>query len=204
MSATKRKRVVLIRHGQTDYNKQRLLQGHKDIALNDFGREQARSVQKRIRTFSPEKIFSSDLIRASETAEILRAGSALPIVKDARLRERFLGKWEGMSIEKLESENKAEWHQYRNGDGSFVPGESGETAIDHRRRIDDFFETVKQCSEERILVVTHGGSLVQMFAYIIGAVAGHSPRVVIPNCAYNSFEIDEVGVKLSVWGQLDD
>ncbi|MBX6395401.1 MAG: histidine phosphatase family protein, partial [Alicyclobacillaceae bacterium] len=87
--------ICLVRHGETVWNREQRLQGHQDIPLTDKGREQARAVARRLSTEPWDLVYSSDLSRARETAEIIAKHCGVRVVTDPRLRERFYGRFEG-------------------------------------------------------------------------------------------------------------
>src|SRR4029078_6301282 len=89
--------LLLVRHGETDWNAPGRLQGHTDRPLNDYGRRQARELADRLGDDGIAAIYASDLSRAKETAEIVGARLGLPVVIDADLRERNWGSWEGLT-----------------------------------------------------------------------------------------------------------
>jgi len=136
--------LLLVRHGETDWNAEGRLQGHTDRPLSDFGRRQARQLAEALEGEELEAIYSSDLARARETAEIVGERLGLPVELDPDLREKDWGTWEGLtSVERDRVE--------------FV----GESTGAHRERI---LAALRQISERhpgeaRILVVTHGGSM---------------------------------------------
>jgi broad specificity phosphatase PhoE len=136
--------LLLVRHGETDWNADGRLQGQTDRPLSDFGRRQARRLAEELVDEELEAIYSSDLARARETAEILGERLGLPVVLDADLREKDWGTWEGLtSVERDRVE--------------FV----GESTDEHRDRI---LRSLRRISERhpdpgRVLVVTHGGSM---------------------------------------------
>ena len=136
--------LLLVRHGESDWNAEGRLQGHTDRPLSDFGRRQARQLAEALEGEELEAIYSSDLARARETAEIVGERLGLPVELDPDLREKDWGTWEGLtSVERDRVE--------------FV----GESTEAHRERI---LGALRQISERhpgeaRILVVTHGGSM---------------------------------------------
>jgi broad specificity phosphatase PhoE len=136
--------LLLVRHGETDWNAVGRLQGQTDRPLSDFGRQQARRLAEELAEEKLEAIYSSDLSRARETAEIVGERLGLPVVLDPDLREKDWGTWEGLtSIER---------------DRVAFAGESTEA---HQERI---LRALRRISERhpddgRVLVVTHGGSM---------------------------------------------
>jgi len=89
--------IYLIRHGETDWNIKKLLQGHADIPLNEKGKTQAKQLAKKFSKIHFDSVFSSDLIRAIRTAEIIALEKKLAIITAKALRERNFGKYEGKS-----------------------------------------------------------------------------------------------------------
>ena len=87
--------LLLVRHGETDWNADGRLQGHTDRPLSDFGRRQARQLADELAGEDLEAIYASDLARARETAEIVGEQLGLPVVLEPDLREKDWGTWEG-------------------------------------------------------------------------------------------------------------
>jgi broad specificity phosphatase PhoE len=135
--------LLLVRHGETDWNAVGRLQGHTDRPLSDFGRRQARQLAEELEDEPLDAIYASDLARARETAEIAGERLGLPVVLDPDLREKDWGTWEGLtSVERDRVE--------------FV----GESTEAHQERI---LGALRRIAERhpggRVLVVTHGGSM---------------------------------------------
>jgi 2,3-bisphosphoglycerate-dependent phosphoglycerate mutase len=154
--------LLLVRHGETDWNAEGKLQGHTDRPLNDYGRRQAQALADRLAGESIDAVYASDLSRARETAEILGAKLGLPVLVDPDLREKNWGNWEGLtSDERLHIEFE------------------GETSEAHRdRTLSAVQRIVERHPDGRIVVVTHGGSLRRIQA----AVSGFALPV-LENCA---------------------
>jgi probable phosphoglycerate mutase len=126
--------LVLVRHGETDWNLSGRAQGHADIPLNDTGRVQARAVAGRLATFEPVRLWSSDLARARETAEAIAATTGLVIEQDPRLREYDVGERSGLTLEEAAEHFPEEYAAYRAGrTATLVPGE--ETTEQVRDRV---------------------------------------------------------------------
>ena len=137
-------RLLLVRHGETDWNAEGRLQGQTDRPLSEFGRRQARQLAEALVGEDLQAIYSSDLARARETAEIVGERLGLPVALDPDLREKDWGTWEGLTaVERDRVE--------------FV----GESTEAHQERT---LRALKRISERhpgdgRVLVVTHGGSM---------------------------------------------
>src|SRR5437762_5332003 len=93
--------LLLVRHGETDWNRDGRWQGGSDTSLNDVGREQARALADQL-DGDIAAVYSSDLARARETAEIVAAKLDLAVQIDPRLRERGFGSWEGLTMTEIE------------------------------------------------------------------------------------------------------
>src|SRR3954451_5462697 len=109
-------RLVLVRHGQSTYNAQQRLQGQADPPLSDAGRSQALALRDALPRF--ERVVTSDLVRASETASLLGYPEA---ARDERWREIALGEWQGRSLGEFEDETACSW---RGGSTTPAGGES--------------------------------------------------------------------------------
>jgi broad specificity phosphatase PhoE len=144
--------LLLVRHGETDWNADGRLQGHTDRPLSDFGRRQARQLAEDLAEEKLDAIYASDLSRARETAEIVGARLGLAVVIDPDLREKDWGTWEGLTpIERDRVE--------------FV----GESTKAHQERM---LAALRRIADRhpggRVLVVTHGGSMRRVQAVALG------------------------------------
>jgi len=151
--------LILIRHGETDWNIEGRYQGQSDIPLNQNGMQQARDMAHRLRHYQFDAIISSDLSRALQTAEILSKTSNAPLRIDSRLREINQGEWEGMLFADIRSlYAKAFKERLRNPLEVAPPG--GETVGQVRQRVlDALQEIVEQFPDGIVAIVSHGLSL---------------------------------------------
>src|SRR5262245_38220710 len=118
--------ILLIRHGETEWNRDERIQGQKDIPLSPIGEKQARLLGLRLKKVLCQAVYSSDLSRTRRTAEIALEGRSLPIVFTPALRERDFGRWEGLTWDQIQREFPAQAEQSRrDGVSHEVPG--GET-----------------------------------------------------------------------------
>jgi broad specificity phosphatase PhoE len=151
--------VLLARHGETDDNREPLrFQGWRDTPLNDTGRRQAAELAERIASAGIVSLWSSDLIRARETAELVGARLGLEVRLDWRLREANRGDWEGRLFEDVareEPERYAAWMQ-AGGQWRFPAGESLQ---EQQQRVAACVDDVRATAELPALVVCHGGSI---------------------------------------------
>lgn len=153
--------LLLVRHGETDWNAEGRLQGHTDTPLNDYGRRQAKALADELAGGRIDAVYSSDLARARETAEILGGRLGLPVAVDPELREKNWGSWEGLTPAQRETVEYV-----------------GESTEQHRERTMRALRAIAvRHPGERVLVVTHGGSIRR----VQGAVVGMAYPVV-ENC----------------------
>ncbi len=96
------RRMVLLRHGETDFNVEGRMQGHLDSRLTDAGRKQIRRAAPVLARLRPERLLSSDLQRAPETGDEVGAACGIPVKVDPRLRETHLGRWQGRTAAEIE------------------------------------------------------------------------------------------------------
>ena len=135
--------LLLVRHGETDWNADGRLQGHTDRPLSEYGRRQARRLAEELVDEPLDAIYASDLARARETAEIVGERLTLPVMLDRDLREKDWGTWEGLTPAER--------------DRVELVGESTEA---HQERILRALARIAQRHPgARVLVVTHGGSM---------------------------------------------
>jgi 2,3-bisphosphoglycerate-dependent phosphoglycerate mutase len=152
-------RIVAVRHGQTAWNADARIQGHTDIALDAVGQEQARRLAVALGDEPLQAVYSSDLLRARQTAEPLAARIGLPLRIDAGLRERGFGEFEGLSFAQIEIRWPEQAAAWRRRDPDFG-ARGGEVLRDFRARIVAVVERLAAAHRgEQIVLVTHGGVL---------------------------------------------
>ena len=155
--------IYLARHGETDDNAPPArVQGSIDTPLNERGREQARRIAAELGTSGLAAVYSSQLVRARETAEIVAAELGLAVTVDERLAESHRGQWEGRLIEEIEREEPELWASWRRGGEEFTfPG--GESLAEHAARVAAALEDVRR-GPLPALCVCHGGTIRCAFA----------------------------------------
>jgi broad specificity phosphatase PhoE len=142
---------LLVRHGETDWNLERRVQGHADRPLNETGRAQARALAETLAEEPLDAVYSSDLVRAHETARIVAEPRALQVTALGELREKNFGTWEGLTddevLTRFPDARRGHW-----GDA--------ETTEDVARRVLAALHRIAETHPDgRVLVVTHGGPL---------------------------------------------
>ena len=194
-------RLLIIRHGETDWNAQRRIQGHTDIPLNAVGHQQSRLLAQ-VLTDSPiHHVYSSDLLRAAETAEAIAAPHGAPVARTPQLRERHVGAIEGSSFIDFEQHYPQDSLRWRKRDPAWEPPGGGESLQQLRDRIvQTVLEIGRQHNGEHVAIVTHGGVLDVL--YRAATRQGlQAPRTwYLPNCAINRLLWTPEGLTLIGWG----
>lgn len=160
-------RLIVWRHGNTDWNAANRVQGQTDVPLNDLGREQARAAAPLLAGMRPDAIVASDLCRAVDTAAALAALTGLPVHTDARLRERYFGLWQGLSLTEVVERFPDEYARWRAGDPD--PGAEIETLDDLGKRIGAALQDAADLAVGgTVVVTTHGGGARQGVGHLLG------------------------------------
>ena len=151
-------RLILWRHGQTDHNAQERVQGRVDIPLNDDGLAQARMAAPALAALEPDRIVSSPLTRAIQTADILAGLTGVAVVTDTDLTERSFGVWEGLT----RSEMQAGWPEgylaWRRGEDPHGLGIEPRDAV--ARRVGQALRSAAPTGTDKtVVVVAHGSAL---------------------------------------------
>jgi probable phosphoglycerate mutase len=148
------KRVIFIRPGETQWNKDGRWQGHVAVPLNAHGRIQAERLAKFVRNTGITALYASDLRRALDTATILATALGLQAIPDARLRERHIGIWQGLTQDEVQAWYPVEFQQLRNSPDEYqVTG--GESRKDVAQRMKAAFDDIVAQPGETIGIVTH-------------------------------------------------
>jgi probable phosphoglycerate mutase len=149
--------ILLARHGETDWNSERRWQGHADRPLNETGREQARELAEALAGREIDAVYSSDLLRAHETARIVAERLGLPVEVDASLREVDVGDWSGRVHTEIEGVDPEGFERWRAGGKGWNGGESYEEMGE--RVVAAVVRIAEAHPGQTLLVVTHGGSI---------------------------------------------
>ncbi len=167
------KKLIIVRHGETDHNVNKIIQGHLDIDLNARGKDQARLVAEKLKDEPIQVIFSSDLKRAAQTAQEIAEKLKLPVIKTPLLRERSFGKLQGVSFLEISryfpQYDKMSQFSFSEADFIHSPNEHNvETDESIMRRLSEFKALLKAHKGKTILIVTHGGLIRMLFRYLLG------------------------------------
>lgn len=153
-------RIILARHGETAWNTLHIFQGRTDLPLNENGKAQAQAVAQQLATLDIDHLISSDLLRASQTAEIIAVSHpARPqILLDERLREISFGQWEGLDEDSINEVLPGEMNSWK-CDPYFIPT-GGESVSQAMERVESLITELRNETDGKtIVLVAHGGIL---------------------------------------------
>lgn len=200
-------RIVAIRHGETAWNVDTRIQGHLDIPLNATGRWQAQRAAESLLDEGISAIYTSDLLRARQTAEALGAALSLPVVGDTRLRERSFGVFQGHTFAEIEQRWPTEARCWTQRDPDFVP-EGGESLREVYTRCVGVAQALADAhAGETIALIAHGGVMDCLYRAATQLDLQAKRSWPLGNASINRLLRTEGGLTLIGWGDtrhLDD
>lgn len=190
--------LVLIRHGETDWNQEKRWQGQIDVPLNAAGLLQAEQIALTLKDIPLHAIYSSDLQRAVQTATPLALQKGLPVQVDPRLREIHQGDWQGLHIDEIRSRYKTEFEQ-RKKNPLLVAPPGGETAMQVRQRVLAALQDILRFNppDSRIAIVSHGFALAVILTSLQDTPIGQVWDLVPKNGAIIYCEVDQNGKSIA-------
>lgn len=187
-------KLYIMRHGQTQWNKERRLQGRSEIELNENGIEQAKDVGKELAQVEFSRAFSSPLRRAQETARLVLGERDVPIIVDDRIEEISFGAWEGLCIEPSRAEVPMdEFEKFMKDPSNYIPPDGGESIAHICKRARGFVKELiedPKYQDETILITAHGAAVRALMFNLLPTLPDNFWRgKVPPNCSLNIFEM---------------
>ena len=162
-------KIYFVRHGETLWNKEKKIQGQSDIPLNEYGIELAHVTADAMKDISFDIVYSSPLLRAKETADILVKDRNLEVYTDSRLVEMSFGEGEGESLPEIHTHPEMKLHNFIHNPGEYIPPIGGETFEELYIRCKSFIDEVILPAESKydsMLIVGHG-ALIRGFIHNI-------------------------------------
>jgi probable phosphoglycerate mutase len=158
-------RLIIWRHGNTEWNATDRVQGQTDVPLSELGRQQATAAASRLAELKPDHIVTSDLRRAADTAAALAALTDLPVRTDARLRERHYGQWQGLNLTEIAERYPDEYLRWRSGHevGACGVESNGDVVKRARAALED-----AAALGGTVVVASHGGTAKLGIAELLG------------------------------------
>ncbi|MGE3538107.1 MAG: histidine phosphatase family protein [Candidatus Tectimicrobiota bacterium] len=177
-------KAILVRHGETEYNAQGLLQGYAPVPLSHYGRQQALRVGPRLRSLRPTVLYSSDIQRAYDTAACISQELGLPIQACPGLREWHIGTW----VNRMASDFYAHLEALGAHPATYVP-EGGESHIQAQARVvAQMQDWATRHAHDTVLGVSHGMAIDLFVRYILGLDVRQTPPYRIVNTSVNIFQ----------------
>lgn len=192
-------RLILVRHGETEWNRESRIQGHTDSPLTGEGRAQAEAIAARLAGERIDAIVSSDLGRAMDTAARIAMRCGCAVAGDARLRERNFGVAEGHTYDEVNLRYPGAFSRQGEIDPDFVvPG--GESRRQFHERIASALDALAaEHAGRRIVVVSHGGVLATIYRRIHGIALSAPHKVPVANAAFNELAHTDGEWSIAAW-----
>jgi broad specificity phosphatase PhoE len=183
--------ILLARHGESDWNRAKRWQGQSDRPLTDLGRVQARALAERLAVTELDAVYSSDLQRARETAEIVARSRGLDVEVVAELREVDVGSWSGLTRSEAEQRFPEAYRRWVAGGEGWDDGETYEQLSE--RVVGAVYAIAADHPGERVLVVAHGGSIRAVHATALGVDVHTYRRIrrVEPNATLSAVCVED-------------
>jgi len=194
--------LYCVRHGESVYNAEGRIQGQSDVPLSELGMSQADAVATAMAEVSIDVVFSSPLLRARQTAEVVAARLDVPLHFDPRLKEIHAGVFQDQRRSELEKTHAEELARWRSEDLDYaIPG--GETRRELMARGRLAFESIARSGHEQIAVIAHGRLLVVTLKHLVG-IAPDEPPVALENGSITTIAFNG-GQRFHAerWNQID-
>ena len=185
--------IIIIRHGETEWNQTGRFQGHSDVPLSETGRAQAEALGRNLAIDHVDAIYASDLTRAIETAAPLAARFSLTVTPDPLLRELNFGAWEGRSFSDVNAENPNAMKQFYN-DPECADIPDSEPFPDFQKRVAGRIREIAELHRgKRIVIVSHGASIRILLADILAMPIRSIWHISQLNTAVNKIRFEDDG-----------
>lgn len=207
-------KLVIVRHGETEWNVQHRAMGQLDSPLTPKGIQQSRAIGNRLHRLKFTSLYSSDLGRAVQTTNIIAEICAKKIIFDPELREWNMGIFQGLTVSEMHEKFPQERQDYEQiGDEYIIPeGESLDqcrdrgfrmlNAIAERHSNENLHENLAETGDETVVVVTHGCVLMGFFEMVLDLRSGNTWRFKLDNANFCAFEYANERWSLVVWNDV--
>ena len=185
---------ILLRHGETDWNRELRFQGQVDVPLNAVGHTQAQRLAQRLAAEPVHHLVSSDLLRTRQTAQpildLARTAQSPSLVTDAMLREQNFGRIDGMRVEDIKNQHADVWAGWTQFQSDYAGPDGERTRQFHTRVMDAMQRLAAAYAGQTLVVVTHGGVLDMLYRTVHGLGLNGPRQSTIPNAGYNRVRFD--------------
>jgi len=186
-------RIIFVRHGETVFNIESRYQGHTDAELSELGRRQAAGVAERLKDEKIDAVYSSDLSRASETAQEVAKFHNLQVQTDERLRECAFGEWEGLNVREI-AELYPELYENYLRDSVTYRAPSGERLESLQARVVCAINDIaERHPEDTVVAVVHGGPIRAFLCHALGTPLEAFRKIKLDNCGLTALLLGSDG-----------
>ena len=194
--------LIVVRHGETEWNCCRRYQGHLDSPLTPHGLQQVEALAEGLSGRGGQVMHSSDLGRAVQTSEIIARRLSMGFTLDDGLRERNLGIMQGKDMSQFMETHPEEARRFASHDPDYAPPGGESTRAVYARTVTCLESIVARHSGQTILAVTHGGVLLHVFRRAVGLRPDAAVFASIANASINTFSIAAGDWRLESWGEI--
>ena len=191
--------LVLIRHGETDMNRELRFQGQVNVGLNATGLVQAQRLAGRLAGEQAHAVYVSDLLRARQTAEPIADGLSLQPVAESGLREQNFGRVDGLRVEDIQRDHPEAWAGWMRFDEHFAMPEGESTREFHARVMEAVQRVVTVHPGEKVVIVTHGGVLDMIYRTARSLGLSGPRQSDIPNAGLNRIRVRDGSYDIVSW-----
>ena len=195
--------LIVIRHGETDWNRQHRFQGQIDVPLNPLGLEQARRMGQRLAVEAIDRLVVSDLTRARQTAQALASHHGLALQVEPLWREQSFGVLEGLDVPTIQRQHADLWSRWTRHEADYALPQGGESNADFHARVMQALQAlVAAHAGDRIAVVTHGGVLDMLWRTVQGQALSGPRECEIPNTGINRLRWADGRLQIEQWADV--
>lgn len=191
---------MLVRHGETEWNKQHRIQGHADAPLNTTGIEQARRLASRLADVRIDAVYSSDVSRTRKTAEIVVEGRGIEVREFFELRERNYGRWEGVTHEEWQATDPESFAHWKRSPDTYTPP-GGESLDEVLARTSRAAERIKEqhLNDDSIVVVGHGAALLVLVVHLLDLPLSYRNNFFLDNTSLSVLDVGTEHTVIQLW-----
>ena len=191
---------MLVRHGETEWNREHRIQGHADAPLNATGIEQARCLASRLAGTRIDATYTSDVSRTRKTAEIVVEGRGIEVRELPDLRERNYGRWEGVTQEEWQAADPEGFAHWKRSPDTYTPpgGESLEEVLARASRAAEYIKE-QHPSDDSIVVVGHGASLLVLAVHLLDLPLYYRNNFTLGNTSLSVLDVGTEHTVIQLW-----
>ena len=192
---------LIVRHGETLWNREHRIQGQLDSGLSPTGHTQAEAVAKRLAGEGASLLVASDLGRTVQTATPIAAATRLPLSTHAGLRERHFGIFQGLTPEEISLRHPQDYARWQAREPEFAMA-GGESLVQLRARLSATLEEIAAQGHAKVILVTHGGALDALYRIATGTPYSTVRNWELANASINDIVVENGAWRVAGWGDI--